>query len=104
MWKENRRVYADRSHGLEGDRRASHLGTARRAHPRRGLASARSAGKADTLLTVSFHPEPSGAAAVKLAHGRLDDIAAAMPAIAVNLGPGWEAVLANLDEPLASGG
>ncbi len=39
MWKENRRVYADRSHALEGDRRVSHLGTARRAHPCRGLAA-----------------------------------------------------------------
>jgi len=27
-----------------------------------------------------------------------------MPAIAVNVGPGWEAVLANLDKTLASGG
>jgi uncharacterized protein YndB with AHSA1/START domain len=58
----------------------------------------------DTLLTVSFHPEPSGATTVKLAHDRLYDLAAAMPAIAVNVGPGWEAVLANLDKTLPSGG
>ena len=49
-------------------------------------------------------PNPSGATTVKLAHDRLDDLAAAMPAIAVNVGPGWEAVLANLDKTLVSGG
>jgi hypothetical protein len=49
-------------------------------------------------------PRTSGATTVKLAHDRLYDLAAAMPAIAVNVGPGWEAVLANLDKTLPSGG
>lgn len=55
----------------------------------------------DTQLTVSFHPAPSGATTVKLAHDRLDDLAAAMPEIAGNVGPGWDAVLGKLAEVLA---
>jgi uncharacterized protein YndB with AHSA1/START domain len=55
----------------------------------------------DTQLTVSFHPEPSGATTVKLAHDRLDDLAAAMPEIAENVGPGWDAVLGKLADVLA---
>ena len=56
------------------------------------------------VLTVGFHPEPAVATTVRLAHDRLDDLAAAIPAIAVNAGPGWEAVLANLDKTLPAGG
>ena len=47
----------------------------------------------DTLLTVSFDPEPSGATTIRLVHERLDDLAAAMPEITTNVGAGWDAVL-----------
>jgi uncharacterized protein YndB with AHSA1/START domain len=50
----------------------------------------------DTLLTVSFHPEPSGGTTVRLTHEHLDELAAAMPEIAANVGTGWEAVLDKL--------
>ncbi len=36
--------------------------------------------------------------------GLLDDLAAAMPAIAVTVGPGWGAMLADLGKTLAPGG
>ena len=55
----------------------------------------------DTLLTVSFSPGPSGSTVVRLVHERLDDLAAAMPHIAGSVRPGWEALLANLEQVLA---
>jgi hypothetical protein len=39
-----------------------------------------------------------------LVHEGLAELAAAMPDVAANVGPGWEAVLANLDKTLAAGG
>jgi uncharacterized protein YndB with AHSA1/START domain len=55
----------------------------------------------DTRLTVSFHPGPSGATTVRLVHNRLEDLAAAMPEIAENVGSGWDAVLGKLADVLS---
>ena len=56
----------------------------------------------DTLLTVSFGPGPSGDTVLTLVHERLDELAAAMPHIAAQVGPGWDAVLDKLADVLAS--
>jgi uncharacterized protein YndB with AHSA1/START domain len=53
-------------------------------------------------LTVSFDPGPSGGTALRLVHERLDELAAAMPHIAENVRPGWEAVLTKLEHALTA--
>lgn len=55
----------------------------------------------DTQLTVSFDPAPSGQTILRLTHERLGELAAAMPGIAANVGPGWDAVLGKLSALLA---
>jgi uncharacterized protein YndB with AHSA1/START domain len=56
----------------------------------------RSAGPAyDSLLTVTFDDAPGGTL-LTLVHERLDDLAATMPEVAAQVGPGWNAALDNL--------
>jgi uncharacterized protein YndB with AHSA1/START domain len=50
----------------------------------------------DSRLTVTFRTAPAGATILTLVHERLDDLAAAMPDVAANVGPGWEDVLGKL--------
>jgi uncharacterized protein YndB with AHSA1/START domain len=47
----------------------------------------------DTLLTVTFDPEPGGGTTVRLTHEQLGELAAAMPEVAAHVGAGWDAVL-----------
>jgi uncharacterized protein YndB with AHSA1/START domain len=57
----------------------------------------------DSLLTITLREAPGGATHLTLVHERLDDLAAAMPQVAANVGPGWEAVLDKLAGRLADG-
>jgi uncharacterized protein YndB with AHSA1/START domain len=50
----------------------------------------------DSLLTITLRDEQNGATALTLVHERLDDLHAAMPWVAENVGPGWEMVLGKL--------
>src|ERR1035438_9345023 len=50
----------------------------------------------DSLLTITLREEQNGATALTLVHERLDDLHAAMPWVAENVGPGWEMVLGKL--------
>jgi uncharacterized protein YndB with AHSA1/START domain len=50
----------------------------------------------DSVLTVSLREAPGGATHLTLVHERLDDLAAALPDVAANVGPGWEDVLGKL--------
>ena len=50
----------------------------------------------DSLLTVTLREAPAGGTVLTLVHERLDDLAAALPDVAVNVGPGWEDVLGQL--------
>src|SRR6266516_155817 len=49
------------------------------------------------LLTISLRADPPGTI-LTLVHEGLSELAAAMPDVAANVGPGWEAMLANLDK------
>lgn len=57
----------------------------------------------DTLLTVNIEAGPSGNTVLRLVHERLGELAASMPHIAENVGPGWQAVLTRLEQVLAAG-
>jgi uncharacterized protein YndB with AHSA1/START domain len=50
----------------------------------------------DSLLTVTLREAPDGGTALTLVHERLDDLAAALPGVARNVGPGWEDMLRKL--------
>ena len=50
----------------------------------------------DSLLTITLEEAPGGATALTLVQERLDDLYAAMPDVADNVGPGWELVLGKL--------
>jgi uncharacterized protein YndB with AHSA1/START domain len=50
----------------------------------------------DSLLTITLREAPDSATALTLVHERLDELAAAMPDVARNVGPGWELVLEKL--------
>ncbi len=50
----------------------------------------------DSLLTVTLREAPDGGTVLTLVHERLDDLAAALPGVARNVGPGWEDVLGKL--------
>jgi uncharacterized protein YndB with AHSA1/START domain len=50
----------------------------------------------DSLLTVTLREAPDGGTVLTLLHERLDDLAAALPGVAQNVGPGWEDVLGKL--------
>jgi uncharacterized protein YndB with AHSA1/START domain len=58
----------------------------------------------DSLLTVTFRAAPDGGTALTLVHERLDDLAAALPGVARNIGPGWEDVLGKLADMLGKSG
>jgi uncharacterized protein YndB with AHSA1/START domain len=55
----------------------------------------------DSQLTVTFRDAPEGFTALTLVHERLEDLAAAMPDVAKNVGPGWELVLDKLNGAFA---
>jgi uncharacterized protein YndB with AHSA1/START domain len=50
----------------------------------------------DSLLTITLREAPDGGTALTLVHERLDELAAAVPDVAKNVGPGWELALAKL--------
>jgi uncharacterized protein YndB with AHSA1/START domain len=50
----------------------------------------------DSLLTITLRGAPGGATALTLVHERLDELTAAMPDVARNVGPGWQLVLDKL--------
>lgn len=50
----------------------------------------------DSLLTITLREEPGGATALTLVHEHLGELAAAMPQVAENVGPGWKDVLGKL--------
>jgi uncharacterized protein YndB with AHSA1/START domain len=55
----------------------------------------------DSQLTITFSPDPAGGTLLTLVHEQLGELAAAMPGVAENVGPGWEAALAKLAAALA---
>lgn len=57
----------------------------------------------DSRLTVSLREAPGGGTVLTLVHERLDDLAAALPDAAANVGPGWEDVLGQLADVMAHG-
>lgn len=50
----------------------------------------------DSRLTLTFHEELDGTTTLTLVHEHLDDLHAAMPDVAGNVGPGWADVLDKL--------
>jgi len=50
----------------------------------------------DSLLTITLRAAPGGGTALTLVHERLDELAAALPDVAANVGPGWEMALDKL--------
>lgn len=50
----------------------------------------------DSLLTITLREEQNGGTALTLVHERLQDLSAAMPHVAENVGPGWDMVLGKL--------
>lgn len=50
----------------------------------------------DSLLTITLHEAPGGGTKLVLVHERLDELAAAMPHVANQVGTGWDAVLDKL--------
>ena len=55
----------------------------------------------DSLLTITLREAPGGGTALTLVHERLEEIAAAMPEVAENVGPGWELALRKLTDAIA---
>lgn len=56
----------------------------------------------DSRLTVTFAPAPGDATLLTLRHDHLDDLAAALPEVAANVGAGWADVLAKLSAALTT--
>jgi uncharacterized protein YndB with AHSA1/START domain len=52
----------------------------------------------DSLLTITLREAPDGATELTLVHERLDELAAALPDVADNVGRGWEAALDKLEQ------
>jgi uncharacterized protein YndB with AHSA1/START domain len=50
----------------------------------------------DSLLTVTLREAPGGGTVLTLLHERLDALAAEMPQVAENVGPGWDSALGKL--------
>jgi len=50
----------------------------------------------DSLLTVTLREAPDGGTILTLVHERLGALAAAMPHVAENVGPGWDSALGKL--------
>jgi uncharacterized protein YndB with AHSA1/START domain len=62
----------------------------------------RAAGPAyDSLLTVTLRAAADGGTVLTLVHERLGALAAAMPQVAANVGPGWESALGKLPAAVA---
>lgn len=55
----------------------------------------------DSRLTVTLRDAPGGGTVLTLVHERLDDLAAALPEAAENVGPGWDYVITKLAAVLA---
>ncbi len=55
----------------------------------------------DSRLTITLRPDPAGGTLLTLIHEQLGELAAAMPQVAENVGPGWEATLGKLAGVLA---
>ncbi|MGI9005055.1 MAG: SRPBCC domain-containing protein [Streptosporangiaceae bacterium] len=58
----------------------------------------------DSRLTVTLRAADGGGTLLTLLHERLEDIAAAMPDVAAQIGPGWQACLDNLTDALSQDG
>jgi uncharacterized protein YndB with AHSA1/START domain len=56
----------------------------------------------DSRLTVTLRDAPGGGTVLTLLHERLDDLAAALPEAAAQVGTGWDSVLTKLAAALAS--
>jgi uncharacterized protein YndB with AHSA1/START domain len=56
----------------------------------------------DSLLTVTLREAPGGGTVLTLVHERLDDLAAALPDVAEQVGAGWDFVLTKLAAVLPS--
>jgi uncharacterized protein YndB with AHSA1/START domain len=54
----------------------------------------------DSLLTITLREAPGGGTVLTLVHERLDELAAGMPEVAENVGPGWELALKKLSETI----
>jgi uncharacterized protein YndB with AHSA1/START domain len=52
----------------------------------------------DSLLTITLREAPDGATELTLVHERLDELAAALPEVADNVGRGWELALDKLEQ------
>jgi uncharacterized protein YndB with AHSA1/START domain len=52
----------------------------------------------DSLLTITLREAPDGATELTLVHERLDELAAALPDVADNVGRGWELALDKLEQ------
>jgi uncharacterized protein YndB with AHSA1/START domain len=52
----------------------------------------------DSLLTITLREAPDGGTALTLVHERLDELAAALPDVADNVGRGWELALDKLEQ------
>jgi uncharacterized protein YndB with AHSA1/START domain len=52
----------------------------------------------DSLLTITLREAPDGATELTLVHERLDELAAALPDVADNVGQGWELALDKLEQ------
>ena len=50
----------------------------------------------DSRLTVTFREDPLGSTLLTLVHEQLGELAAAMPGVAENVGPGWDAAVSKL--------
>jgi uncharacterized protein YndB with AHSA1/START domain len=55
----------------------------------------------DSLLTITLREAAGGATTLTLVHERLEELAAAMPYVAENVGVGWDDVLAKLAERMS---
>ena len=55
----------------------------------------------DSVLTVTLREAPGGGTHLTLVHERLDDLAAALPQVAEQVGAGWDFVLTKLAAVLA---
>jgi uncharacterized protein YndB with AHSA1/START domain len=51
----------------------------------------------DSLLTIALRDAPDGATELTLVHERLDELAAALPEVADNVGRGWALALDKLE-------
>lgn len=55
----------------------------------------------DSVLTITLEPADDGGTLLTLVHEKLDDLAAALPAVASNVEGGWKSALDKLSEAIA---